>query len=80
MLLDLARDMMDRAEQKDQEKVDETELPEIPFNGEKDGDGEYELGEKQPAPKGQGEDGDSQGSQIEERMRQTLMMTMKTRD
>ncbi|AAX46923.1 hypothetical protein CPQG_00172 [Cyanophage P-RSM3] len=61
-VLDLARDMMDRAEQKDQEKVDETELPEIPFNGEKDGDGEYELGEKQPAPKGQGEDGDSQGS------------------
>ena len=61
-VLDLARDMMDRAEQKDQEKVDETEVPEIPFNGEKDGDGEYELGEKQPAPKGQGEDGDSQGS------------------
>ena len=61
-VLDLARDMMDRAEQKDQEKVDETELPEIPFNGEKNGDGEYELGEKQPAPKGQGEDGDSQGS------------------
>ena len=61
-VLDLAREMMDRAEQKDQEKVDETELPEIPFNGEKDGDGEYELGEKQPAPKGQGEDGDSQGS------------------
>jgi len=60
-VLDLARDMMDRAEQKDQEKVDETELPEIPFNGEKDGDGEYELGEKQPAPKGEGEDGDSQG-------------------
>ena len=61
-VLDLARDMMDRAEQKDQEKVDETELPEIPFNGEKDGDGEYELGEKQPAPKGQGEDDESQGS------------------
>jgi len=61
-VLDLAREMMDRAEQKDQEKVDETEVPEIPFNGEKDGDGEYELGEKQPAPKGQGEDGDSQGS------------------
>jgi len=60
-VLDLAREMMDRAEQKDQEKVDETEVPEIPFNGEKDGDGEYELGEKQPAPKGQGEEGDSKG-------------------
>ena len=62
-VLDLARDMMDRAEQKDQEKVDETELPEIPFNGEKDGDGEYELGQKQPAPAGQGEEGEGEKGQ-----------------
>ena len=57
-VLDLAREMMDRAEQKDLEKVNETEVPEIPFNGEKDSDGEYEVGQKQPAPKGQGEDGE----------------------
>tara|TARA_A100001388_G_scaffold133862_1_gene99198 strand:+ start:1355 stop:3613 length:2259 start_codon:yes stop_codon:yes gene_type:complete len=42
-VLDLAREMMDRAEQKDQEKVDETEVPEMPFNGEKDSDGEYDV-------------------------------------
>ena len=62
-VLDLAREMMDRAEQKDLEKIDETEVPEIPFNGEKDGDGEYELGQKQPAPAGQGEEGEGEKGQ-----------------
>ena len=62
-VLDLAREMMDRAEEKDQEKIDETEVPEIPFNGEKDGDGEYELGQKQPAPAGQGEEGEGEKGQ-----------------
>ena len=62
-VLDLAREMMDRAEQKDEEKIDETEVPEIPFNGEKDGDGEYELGQKQPAPAGQGEEGEGEKGQ-----------------
>jgi len=56
-VLELARDMMDRAEQKDQEN-EEITPPEIPFNGEKDLDGEYELGEKQSVPAGQGEDGE----------------------
>jgi len=58
-VLDLARDMMDRAEQKDQES-EETTPPEIPFNGEKDLDGEYELGEKQSVPAGQGEEGEGE--------------------
>ena len=62
-VLDLAREMMDRAEQKDLEKIDETEVPEIPFNGEKDGDGEYELGQKQPAPAGHGEEGEGEKGQ-----------------
>ena len=62
-VLDLAREMMDRAEQKDLDKIDETEVPEIPFNGEKDGDGEYELGQKQPAPAGQGEEGEGEKGQ-----------------
>ena len=56
-VLELARDMMDRAEQKDQEN-EEITPPEIPFNGEKDLDGEYELGEKQSVPAGQGEEGE----------------------
>ena len=58
-VLELARDMMDRAEQKDQES-EETTPPEIPFNGEKDLDGEYELGEKQSVPAGQGEEGEGE--------------------
>ena len=56
-VLELAREMYDRAEQKDQEN-EEITPPEIPFNGEKDLDGEYELGEKQSVPAGQGEDGE----------------------
>ena len=59
-VLELARDMMDRAEQKDQES-EETTPPEIPFNGEKDLDGEYELGEKQSVPAGQEEGEDGEG-------------------
>ena len=59
-VLELARDMMDRAEQKDQES-EEITPPEIPFNGEKDLDGEYELGEKQSVPAGQEEGEDGEG-------------------
>ena len=59
-VLELARDMMDRAEQKDQEN-EEITPPEIPFNGEKDLDGEYELGEKQSVPAGQEEGEDGEG-------------------
>ena len=59
-VLELAREMYDRAEQKDQES-EEITPPEIPFNGEKDLDGEYELGEKQSVPAGQGEGEDGEG-------------------
>ena len=56
-VLDLAREMMDRAEQKDQEKVDDTEVPEIPFNGEKDGEFDVSHGQKSPSKTEDGEDG-----------------------